>query len=71
LRDRTAHLLGQFDKIPILGTIAWAEKIPHEEDDQHQLDCAADWVVLVAAPNVPDEHGAPGHLLEAARDLVH
>lgn len=69
-QEEITHLLRQLDKIPILRTITRAQKIPHEEDDEHQLNGAADRVVLVAALDVPDEHGRSGHLLEAGRDLV-
>lgn len=47
------------------------QQIPHEEDDENQLDGGAHRVVLVAGLDVADEHGRAGHLLEGVGDVVH
>ena len=65
------HLLSQGDEIITMRCIRRREQVPHEEDDQNQLNGRADWVVLVAGLDVPDEHGRARHLLEGVRDLVH
>ncbi len=68
--EEQSHLFCQLNEISIFSAITRAQKVAHEENDKHQLNGAADWVVLVAALDVPDEHGRAGHLLEAARDLI-
>jgi len=65
------YLLRQLHEIPILSTITWTQKIPHEKNNKYELNRAADRIVLVAALDVPDEHGRAGDLLEAARNLIY
>lgn len=46
------------------------KQVPHEEDDENQLNGRADGVVLVAGLDVADEHRRARDLLESVGDFV-